>query len=210
MVQSNTFRDNLRESYNKFAQEREKSETAEWKIQERSKFLSLLQRENKKCLLEIGAGTGRDSKFFQDQGLETVCIDLSPSMINLCKQKGLTAYVMDMLEISFPDNSFDAIYSMNSLLHLKKTEFPALLNRIDLLIKPGGLTYIGIYGGYDHEGIYEEDFYTPKRFFSFFTDTQLEIEISRIFDIISFEKIIVEHGNSLHFQSVMLKKKQST
>ena len=89
----------LREAYNKYAQERETYAMPEWKIELRSKFLSLLQKEQKKTLLEIGAGTGRDSKFFHDEGLDVVCIDLSPAMVELCRQKGLTAYVMDMADI---------------------------------------------------------------------------------------------------------------
>jgi SAM-dependent methyltransferase len=210
MAQNENMRENLREAYNKFALDREKSETQDWKIKERSKFLGLLQNEQKKNILEVGSGTGRDSKFFQDQGLETVCIDLSPAMVALCKQKGLNAYVMDMLDINFPENSFDAIYCLNSLLHLKKTEFPEVLNHLDMLLKPQGLVYIGLYGGNDFEGIYEDDSYSPKRFFSFFTDQHLKVAVSRVFDIIHFEKIIVEHGNSLHFQSIILKKKLST
>src|SRR5665648_263368 len=107
MNQKDEIRINLIQSYNKHARERDKDTTQEWKIAERSKFLSLLQLENKKSLLEIGAGTGRDSKFFQEKGFETNCIDLSPAMIEICKQKGLDAHVMDMLDINYPDNSFD-------------------------------------------------------------------------------------------------------
>jgi len=48
-------RDNLRESYNKYAQERELSSLQDWKIQERRNFLSLLQQqEHKKNLLSNG------------------------------------------------------------------------------------------------------------------------------------------------------------
>ena len=78
MNQKDEVRSNLIQSYNKHALERDKDITQEWKIAERSKFLSLLQLENKKTLLEIGAGTGRDSKFFQDQGFKTTCIRFIP------------------------------------------------------------------------------------------------------------------------------------
>ena len=167
-----------------------------------------MQRENRKSLLEIGAGTGRDSKFFQDQGLKTTCIDLSPAMVEICKQKGLDALVMDMLAMNFPDNSFDAIFCLNSLLHLTKSEFPIVLNKINSMLNPNGVVYLGIYGGYDFEGIYEDDFYRPKRFFSFFSDEQLNLEVSKILNIISFDWIIVEKNNHLHFQSLLLRKKE--
>ncbi len=59
----------LREAYDLAVEEREKKEITPWKAEERQRFLELLQREGKTTLLEIGAGTGRDSLFFQQQDL---------------------------------------------------------------------------------------------------------------------------------------------
>src|SRR6266536_1248774 len=87
--------DRLRESYNRNAAERETYGMEVWKVEERQHFLSFLQQEGKHRLLEIGAGPGRDSKFFQDNGLDVVCTDLSPEMVELCHAKGLQAHVMD-------------------------------------------------------------------------------------------------------------------
>jgi cyclopropane fatty-acyl-phospholipid synthase-like methyltransferase len=208
-MRNTKLRNDLRKSYNKYAQERDTYEMQDWKIAERTRYLSLLQQEHKKTLLEIGAGTGRDSKYFQDHGLETVCIDLSPAMVELCKQKGLTAYVMDMADIQLRDGSFDAIYSMNSLLHIPKAELPAILRRLNLLLKTDGLIFIGMYGGIEHEGIWEKDTYVPKRFFSFFTDEHLEEEVTKVFAILSFNPVYFEPDNPIHFQSLILKKKRS-
>ena len=169
----------------------------------------MLQKEHKQKLLEIGAGTGRDSRYFQDQGFEVVCIDLSPVMVELCRQKNLTAYLMDMSHIDFPENSFEAVYSMNSLLHLTKQEFPETLRRIYSLLKGDGVVYVGMYGGIDHEGIWENDSYTPKRFFSFYSDEKLENEISKVFDILTFNRVFFEADDPIHFQSLILKKKSS-
>jgi SAM-dependent methyltransferase len=208
LPQNNPLRDSLREAYDKYAQERETSLLQDWKIVERAKFLALLQQEHKHRLLEIGAGTGRDSQFFQDAGLETVCIDLSPAMVELCRQKGLTAYVMDMTHIQLPDGSFDAIYAINSLLHLTKAEFPVVLRRIDTLLKPDGIVFLGLYGGYEHEDIWDKDSYIPKRFFSFFSDEHLEQEVAQVFEILSFKPILLEPENPIHFQSLILKKRK--
>lgn len=208
-MQDHKLREDLRESYDKHAQERESSTVQEWKIAERSRFLSALQQENKKKLLEIGAGTGRDSKYFQDRGLEVICIDLSPAMIELCRQKGLTAYVMDMANIDLPEDSFDAVYSMNSLLHLTKDELPEVLHRVNALLRAGGMFYLGMYGGYDQEGIWDGDSYTPKRFFSFFTDEHLEREVTKVFDVLTFNRVILEPDSPIYFQSLILKKRSS-
>lgn len=200
-------REDLRSTYNKYAPQRDTGSMPEWKIELRLKFLRHLQEERKQAFLEIGAGTGRDSRFFHDQGLDVVCIDLSPAMVKLCRQKGLTAYVMDMADIAFPSGSFDAIYSMNSLLHLTKAEFPDVLRGIARLLRRDGIAFIGMYGGLDHEGIWEEDSYHPKRFFSFFTDAGLRQRVAQGFDILSFESIDTEPEGRLHFQALMLRKK---
>lgn len=95
--------ESLRAAYSlESAAQRDTSEKEDWKLVERQQFLALLQQEGKTTLLEIGAGTGKDSLFFQQNGLRVVCTDLSPAMIALCREKGLEAYVV----LSFSDKSW--------------------------------------------------------------------------------------------------------
>ena len=107
-------------------------------------------------------------------------------MIQLCRDKGLTALVMDVAELSFVDGSFDAVYSFNSLLHLPKAELPAVLREIRRVLVPGGLFYFGTYGGHDHEGIYEKDDHTPRRFFSFYENEHLQRVVGEAFTVLEF------------------------
>src|SRR5215813_10367176 len=130
MENNSALKNDLIVSYNNHAQDRDTHKIEDWKVEERANFLSLLQSKAKRSLLEIGAGPGRDSKFFQDMGLNVTCIDLSPEMIKLCQQKGLSAYVMDMVHLDFPSDSFDAVYSLNSLLHIPKDEFSIVLENV--------------------------------------------------------------------------------
>ena len=198
-------RANLILSYNRNAEGRNKSEIEDWKAIERAEFLALLQSERKQSLLEIGAGHGRDSKYFEENDFEVTCIDLSPEMVRLCQQKGLNARVMDMIDLDFPDNSFDAVYSLNSLLHLPKKELPTVLQNIRRVLKENGLFFMGVYGGYDFEGIWERDSYTPKRFFSFHSDEGLKQVVTERFTLLSFRQISSGDGD-LHFQSLNLRK----
>lgn len=202
------FRDDLRKTYDLQASQRDASPIQEWKLEERASFLSLLQKENKHKLLEIGSGPGRDGEFFQKQGLQVTCIDLSSEMIRLCRQKGLTAHVMDMANLTFPANSFDAVYALNRLLHLTKTELPTILSQIDSLLKSNGVFFMGVYGGDDFEGTLEDDPSDPKRFFSYFTDEHIQKVVSQVFDILSFKQIPVERSDNQHFQSLVLRKRQ--
>jgi len=202
----NIIRDNLIKSYDAEARQRDASDIQPWKVDERAGFLSLLNQEHKRSLLEIGSGPGRDSKFFKDAGLDVTCIDLSPEMVGLCRQKGLDARVMDVADLQFPDSSFEAVYALNSLLHLPKSELPRVLEKISAIIKPSGLFFLGVYGGYDFEGVRENDSCTPKRFFSFYTDDGLRQVVSKVFEIVSFKTVKLEERVRLHFQSVILSK----
>jgi SAM-dependent methyltransferase len=161
--------DDLREAYDRKAEERDGYEIKPWKIEERQRFLSLLQEEGKRSLLEIGAGPGVHGKFFLDNGLEVICTDLSPEMVRLCREKGLTAHVMDFMNLDFPDSSFDAVHALNCLLHVPKRDLPRALKTIRAVLRPEGLFHLGVYGGKEHEGVWPEDHHEPKRFFSFLT-----------------------------------------
>ena len=203
---SNPLKNNLIESYNKYAHERDAYKKEAWKIEERAIFLALLQSKEKRSLLEMGAGPGHDSKFFQDMGLAVTCIDLSPEMIKLCQQKGLSAQVMDMTDLNFHPDSFDAVYALNSLLHIPKANFRTVLKNVKKVLKPSGLFYLGVYGSdKESEGIREQDTYNPKRFFSFYTDENIQKTTSELFELQYFKRIPTT-GNELHFQSLILEK----
>lgn len=198
-------KDGLRESYNNHASDREKNEMQEWKMQPRQKFLERIKEENKKTLLEIGAGTGRDSRFFLDNNLQVTAVDLSAEMVVLCREKGITAYELDFFEIAQLNRKFDAIWAMNCLLHVEKAKLGNVLQEINSVLEPSGLFFMGVYGGEDKEGIWEEDFYTPKRFFSFFTDINIKKVIEEYFDIISFDTIRTKR--KYDFQSIIMRRK---
>ncbi len=134
-----SYKNQLIEAYNHHAVEREGSVKQSWKLQERDEFLKVLRERKLTRLLEIGAGTGHDAKFFQDSGLEVSCIDLSPHMVELCKEKGLNAQVMDFSQLEFPDQSFDAIWALNCLLHVPKADLPVVLSEIRRVLRPDGL-----------------------------------------------------------------------
>jgi len=198
----------LRLAYDNSAGRRDSAKIEIWKAAERDYFLSMLQQEGAKTLLEIGAGPGHTGRYFQDNGLDVICIDLSPAMVALCREKGLTAYAMDVLALDFPPASFDAVFTLNSLLHIPKRHLPRALDNIHAVLKPDGLFYLGVYGGYDSEEIWEDDPLEPKRFFSFHTDEHLQQAVSDAFAILSFKRIPFREPDApIHFQSLVLRRR---
>lgn len=199
----------LRESYGRKARERDRHCIEPWKAEERQRFVALLKDEGSRTLLELGAGPGTDGKFFTDRGLDVLCTDLSPEMVALCREKGLTARVMDFAHVDFPRDTFDAAYALNCLLHLPDPELPSALRGIRDVLRPGGLFYVGLYGGRDQEGVWTDDSYQPKRFFAFRTDERMREIVAESFEVCSFKRITVDGlANGLHFQSLILRKQR--
>lgn len=201
-------RASLRKSYGREARARDLNAVQPWKAEERRRFLRLLQNEGKSNLLELGAGPGKDGEFFQNNGLDVVCTDLSPEMVALCENKGLTARVMDLQHLDFPPATFDAVYTLNCLLHLSERELPAALRGILAVLKPDGLFYLGVYGGKNQEGVWEDNSYEPKRFFSFHTDERMREIVTGSFEVHAFRRtaLAATQAEGLHFQSMILRK----
>lgn len=196
----------LRRSYDRRVEERDRKEITPWKDRERKHFLSLVLDEGYSRLVEIGAGTGLHGKFFQDQGMQVVCVDLSLGMVKRCAEKGLETYLMDFLHLAFPQGSFDTVFAMNCLLHVPKDYLSEVLKEIHRILRRKGLFYWGQYGGADKDGIYEGDHYEPKRYFSFLADELLIIMAQELFEVVSFETIELEEEEDFHFQSLVLRK----
>ena len=194
----------LAQAYDRNARERDENDIADWKHTERADFCAMLAKEQKKTLLEIGAGPGKDSRYFCDRGLHVVAADLSGEMARLCRRKELHTCVVDFYNVPFPDASFDAVWALNTLLHVPKRDLPQVLRNIRAVLKPDGLFYMGVYGGIAQEGIWDEDEYTPKRFFALYPDEVIRAVVSRFFALESFEAIQCG-GDEIHFQGIILR-----
>jgi len=208
-----TLLNDLRIAYDGMIAEREGKTFYSWKAAERARFLAYLQAEDKPALLEIGAGTGHDALFFQAQGLQVTCVDLSPAMVTHCLGKGLDAHIVpfDTLDQHFSPNSLPAIYAVNSLLHVPKANLHAILQKIHTILAPNALFYWGQYGGVDREGIWEKDHYSPQRFFARYTNEQFQLLPQSLFQTEAFTAIPnddnggLERGN--YFHSLILRKR---
>jgi SAM-dependent methyltransferase len=194
----------LRQAYGPAAAaERDGRQKAAFKVDQRRRFLDLLRDRGATSLLEVGAGTGHDSLYFQRQGLRVLCTDLSPAMVELCKAKGLDARVADFLGLGVRPASFDAVYALNCLLHVPTPDLPRVLAAISEVLVPGGLFYAGTWGGADEEGPMQDDHHPVPRFFAFRSDSRMTAALAERFHVLSFTAVDAD-GN--HFQSFVLEK----
>ena len=188
------FTDALVKTYEKYAHERASYSLDEFKIQERSEFLKFLKAEERDTLLEIGCGPGQDAQFFQSQGFQVLAVDNTPTMVQLTAEKGIPAQVLDCYDLDQIDEHFDAVYTMNCLLHIPKRDFDQILYLISRRLNKGGLMYLGLWGDENFEGISEHDQYEPKRFFSFWkTEALLEV-LQRSFRLEYYRRLEPREG----------------
>jgi cyclopropane fatty-acyl-phospholipid synthase-like methyltransferase len=94
-------------------------------------------------ILDVGCGNGLPvDKFLIEKGFKVTGVDISPEQIKLVKQnlpKG-NFKQMDMANISFPSNHFDAIVSFHSIYHVPRNEHESLAQKFyDMLVDNGYL-----------------------------------------------------------------------
>jgi SAM-dependent methyltransferase len=202
--------DDLRTAYDAQVAAREQMPLAPWKEPLRARFLARLRTEGRRSLLELGAGPGMHGRYFADAGLDVVCTDLSPAMVEACRAKGLRAIVADFLSLpACLDTPLDAAFALNCLLHVPPDDLPRVLRAIHDVLAPGGLFFLGQYGGVEFHGVRASDTYEPKRYFSFLPDAALRALVAVDFEVLDFEIVeLPDEGEpGVHVQALTLRRR---
>ena len=102
-------------------------------------------------ILDLGCGSGRDSKYFLDKGYSVDAVDGSEE---LCKISStlLNHPVRNLLfqDLDYQEN-YDAVWACASLLHIPKNDLSEVFHKIYKALKPSGILYVsfkyGIFSG---------------------------------------------------------------
>ena len=125
----------------------------------------------------------------------------SRPMVTHCRTVGLVSVQMDYYDIPFQDETFDATWSLNTLLHVPLHSLSTVLLEIQRVLIDDRLFFLGCYGGSGKEGILDKDHYEPKRFFSFKKDDDLNRIARDHFNVVDFHTVDTGLSNN-HFQSL--------
>ena len=142
-----------------------------------NKFLGYLQKGN--CILDAGCGSGRDSKYFMEKGMQVVSMDASEAICQLAAE-----YIGKPVEcLRFEDmqweEEFDGVWASASLLHVRKADLPGVLGKLHRALKPEGILYGSVkYGAAEEERL--------GRFFSDYSMGELKemLEKEGLFDVL--------------------------
>ena len=139
-----------------------------------NKFITHLPKRAK--VLDIGCGQGTFTQHFVKHGFVVEGIDLSTTMIEIAKKKlpQIKFQLMDMRQLSFPENSFGGIFAAYSLIHIPSVEVVDTLKGFKRVLKTGGILGLITQKGEADKIVDEPMQQGEKMFFNFFTKERLQ------------------------------------
>jgi len=103
-----------------------------------------------KRVLEVGAGTGRDSFGMVERGATVYMLDYSTNSLNIIKNIAVEAKVEvspvggNAFSLPFPNGSFDLVFHQGLLEHFREKEAENLLKENIRVLKSGGLLLVDV------------------------------------------------------------------
>ena len=135
------------------------------------RFLHLLNAGA--AILDFGCGSGRDTKYFLDQGYQVTATDGSAELCRLASVfTGIKVKEMLFGELDEID-TYDGIWSCSSILHLPKKELLLVIRKMCDALKGTGVIYTSFKYG-DFEGM------RHGRYFTDFTEDSFKEFIEEI------------------------------
>ena len=118
-------------------------------------------------ILDFGCGSGRDSKYFIDNGYKITAIDGSIEMCKLASN-----YInQDVKCMKFKElddiNVYDGIWACSSILHVEKEELPEVLKKMIDSLKENGIIFTAFKKGKGEE-------IKEGKYYNFLTKEELE------------------------------------
>lgn len=113
-----------------------------------SALFSILPNVHGKKILEVGAGTGRDSFAIAKSGANVFVIDYADAAIEIIKKLNneneakVTATQGDAFALPFPENSFDVVFHQGLLEHFRNPW--GIVEENIRILKPGGILIIDV------------------------------------------------------------------
>ena len=135
------------------------------------RFLRKLKKGS--YILDFGCGSGRDTKYFLEQGYHVEAVDGSAELCKRASQyTGIQVKQMLFEELSVVDK-YDGIWACSSILHLPIDQLEKVMQRMTTALKKNGIIYTSFkYGTFSGE--------RNGRFFTDMTETTFADLLQRV------------------------------
>lgn len=180
-------------------------ELPEPRVDRRAAHLGQLRNEGRATVLEIGCGPGRDGAAIAAAGFTYTGVDLSPASVDACRALGLQAEVASVLELPFSDATFEAGWTMSTLLHVADEDLDQAMQEIARVLRPGAPLAIGLWGdAVGRENVWDDGTgYGPGRFFSIRSDDGLRSVLARYGELEQW--VTWDDEQVMHYQWAVLR-----
>ena len=117
-------------------------------------------------ILDLGCGSGRDSRFFAELGYDVTAVDGSGELCRRAEQvTGFPVRCLLFEELDYSE-TFDAVWACASLLHVEKMNMRHVLELVARSMKAGGILYASYKYGCGQRS-------ESGRFYSDYTETDI-------------------------------------
>lgn len=98
-------------------------------------------------ILDLGCGSGRDSKAFLELGYQVTAVDGSEELCRIAEEYiGQKVECMLFQDIAW-QKAFDGVWACSSLLHCTMEELPDILKKVADSLKDNGILYVSFKHG---------------------------------------------------------------
>jgi SAM-dependent methyltransferase len=138
------------------------------------------QASERRRVLDLGCGPGRDLDFLGQLGCRAVGLDRSNGMLAEARLRlpGAPLVLADLRFSPFVAGSFDGVWACASLLHLRRSQFPVALAEVRrLLCCPGGVLYLSLKGGTGQRWVMDDN--GRRAFFCYYQPCEIKTALNR-------------------------------
>ena len=132
----------------------------------RDEFVVLLGAEERRSIVDFGAGPASDGTAFRAAGLRYVGLDLAHGNGLLAAEAGATVVQGSIVSPPFAARSFEAGWSMSTLMHLRAAEAEEAMAAMSRVLHPGSPIVVGLWGGDRRDYVDDSKIKGQRRLFS--------------------------------------------
>ncbi|MDD4743824.1 MAG: class I SAM-dependent methyltransferase [Eubacteriales bacterium] len=118
-------------------------------------------------VLDLGCGSGRDSRVFLEKGYDVTAVDASRELIRHCRTFLGDRAIQATFESFGSPVCFDGIWACASLIHVSREHLPDILRKYVAMLHPGGVFFMSF-------KLRPSDYCAHGRSFTCFTQSQLD------------------------------------
>jgi SAM-dependent methyltransferase len=128
-------------------------------------------------VMDVGCGPGFDAHHLRMAGLTTYGLDLSLAMMNAGRPEYGGRYIQADMRYLPLATSLGGLWVSASMLHVPRSEAPAVLQNFARTLVPGGLLYLSLKAGQGAEWTTESHGQPLPRYFVYWRPDELDQEL---------------------------------